>query len=84
MSVANDLVFLSYAREDEVSASRLYRELVKGGVKVWFDRESLEPGANWKSEIKKAIRQSRYFIALMSSKSVSKKGFVQSELRPAT
>jgi len=84
MSVANDLLFLSYAREDEVSASRLYRELVEGGVKVWFDRESLEPGANWKSEIKKAIRQSRYFIALMSSKSVSKKGFVQSELRPAT
>ena len=83
MTVDNDLVFLSYAREDEACASQLYSELAEAGVNVWFDREALAPGASWKSEIRKAIRRSRYFIALMSSKSVSKKGFVQSELREA-
>ena len=83
MPVTNGLVFLSYAREDEASASRLHSELIKADVRVWYDQESLAPGAKWKLEVRKAIRRSRYFIALMSSRSVSKKGFVQSELREA-
>ena len=78
-----ELVFLSYAKEDETSAMQLCQELTASGVKVWFDRTEIAPGANWKLEIRKAIRKSRYFIALMSSKSVSKKGFVQTELRQA-
>ena len=83
MPVQNDLVFLSYAREDGASAARLFNELKEANVKVWFDQESLAPGANWKLEIRRNIRKSRYFIAPMSSTSVSKKGFVQSELREA-
>ena len=83
MPVTNDLVFLSYAREDEKSASKLYKELIEAEFKTWFDQESLAPGVSWRPTITKAIRQSRYFIALLSSRSVSKKGFVQSELRQA-
>lgn len=79
----NELVFLSYAKEDAAAASHLYQELTTAGVRVWFDREELAPGANWKAEIRKAIRKSRYFIALISSTSMAKKGFVQTELREA-
>src|SRR5256885_15297713 len=83
MTVTNELVFLSYAREDGESALKLYNELVEAGINVWFDQESLAPGAKWKLAIRSAIRQSRYFIALMSSRSVSKRGFIQNELRQA-
>lgn len=83
MAPTNKLVFLSYAREDIEAASKLYNELVEVGINVWFDKESLVPGAKWRLAIRSAISESRYFIALMSSRSVSKKGFVQSELRQA-
>src|SRR5215470_4878226 len=83
MSGSNDLVFLSYAREDSEAASKLFSELNEAGLNVWFDQESLPPGTRWKTAIRNSIRQCRYFIALLSTRSVSKKGFVQSELRQA-
>lgn len=77
----NEQVFLSYAREDQAQATELYELLVSHGLRVWFDVVDLPPGAKWKSDIFKAIRNSRYFCALLSSNSVSKTGFVQAELR---
>ncbi|MHC4478849.1 MAG: toll/interleukin-1 receptor domain-containing protein [Planctomycetota bacterium] len=82
MNAAN-LVFLSYAHEDHQAAFRLYGDLRKAGLNVWFDRESLLPGQNWEKEVRKAIRGSRYFLALLSSHSVTKRGFVQKEIASA-
>lgn len=77
-------VFLSYAKEDIVSARKVYAELQdKSFVKVWFDEESLIPGQNWKKEISKAIKTSDIFIALISRNSVNKRGIVQKELKEA-
>jgi hypothetical protein len=77
-------VFLSYARLDLKQARRLCRDLRKlNGVTVWFDMDDLLPGMRWRPAIRKAIRESRYFIALMSKKSVAKRGFRHSELRQA-
>src|SRR5689334_4378358 len=75
--------FLSYAREDVEQARRLYRDLRQAGATVWFDEESLRPGERWVSAIKKGILSSRYFVVLLSSQSISKRGFVQRELREA-
>jgi hypothetical protein len=75
--------FLSYAREDAPSAQKLYEGLSAAGASVWYDKESLKPGQKWEVAITKAIRASRYFIALLSSKSVTKKGFVQREIGEA-
>ena len=50
---------------------------------MWFDQESLSPGVKWKPAISIAIRECRYFIALLSSRSISKRGFVQSEIKQA-
>ena len=74
-------VFISYAREDERTAKRIYKDLESQGVQAWLDKFSLLPGQNWKIEIEHAIRRSNYFIALLSSKSLSKRGYVQKELR---
>jgi hypothetical protein len=76
-------IFLSYAREDEGIATRLFNDLSGAGLNVWFDKVSLRPGQRWKPEIKRAITQCRYFLALLSSNSVSKKGYVQKELYEA-
>jgi hypothetical protein len=76
-------VFISYAREDRDSAQQLYRTLTAAGISSWIDTECLQPGERWKTAIQQAIRNSRFFVALLSSHSVSKKGYVQKELRQA-
>ncbi len=41
------------------------------------------PGQRWESMIEQAIRESHYFLALMSSRSSAKRGYVQKEIRRA-
>jgi hypothetical protein len=74
-------VFLSYAREDLDIALQLHKQLSAQGFQVWVDKVSLVPGQDWKREIARAIRTSKAFIALLSSNSLSKRGYVQKELR---
>ena len=76
-------VFLSYAREDLEKARQLYNDLKHERIEVWWDRVDLLPGQDWEAEIAQAIRESSYFLALLSSKSLSKRGYVQKELKMA-
>ena len=76
-------IFLSYARENRGIATRLYNDLNRYELDVWLDMESLLPGDRWKDRIQDAIENSSYFIALLSTRSVNKKGFVQKELKTA-
>lgn len=76
-------VFVSYAREDLDAAKRLANDLRQLGEEPWLDRDRLIPGQHWPSAVEKAIRDSDFFIALMSPNSVEKRGFVQKELRIA-
>jgi len=78
------LVFISYAKEDIELATRIYKDIEElSGIKPWIDKVNLLPGQNWKIAIDKAINTSRYFLALLSSNSVSKRGYVQKELKIA-
>lgn len=77
------IVFISYAHEDIEIVKKFHKELTQTGITVWFDKESLRPGEHWRPAIKKAIRSCRFFIALLSSNSVGKRGYVQNELREA-
>ena len=79
----SNLVFISYAKEDQRSADRLYRDLKSAGVSLWMDSHDLLPGQLWEREIEEAISRSSYFIALQSTRSVGKQGHVQKELRRA-
>lgn len=77
------VVFISYAREDQSWAERLYMDLRKQQIDVWLDVRCIAAGADWEHEIRKAIRSSRYFILLLSSHSITKRGFVQKEMKEA-
>ena len=76
-------VFISYAREDIATAKRLYQDLKTAGVKPWMDEYDLLVGQNWKATITRTIERSDFFLALLSSNSLSKRGYVQKELRRA-
>src|SRR5688500_9649920 len=76
-------VFISYANEDARDAERLSRDLKNAGVGTWRDKDSIRAGENWKLAISRAIKNSRYFIPLFSSKSVGKIGYVHKEFKYA-
>ncbi len=82
----NHLVFLSYAPEvyeDAEKALKLYDDLIKARISVWFDKKNLLPGVNRDIAIKKAIRNCRYFLSLTSSYSISNEGHFHKELNIA-
>jgi hypothetical protein len=76
-------VFISYAREDVEAARRLYEDLKEAGLNPWMDEVNLRAGQQWKVGIRYAIRDCRYFIALLSSTSASRKGYVHKEMKEA-
>ena len=76
-------MFLSYAREDKSVARRICTAFQRESIDVWFDEESLVAGQKWLPTIKKAIIESDFFLALLSSASVNKRGVVQKEMREA-
>jgi TIR domain len=77
-------VFISYARPDVDLAMRVFDELqaIKN-IEPWFDKHSLLPGIKWRPAIRKAIREANYFLALISSRSASGRGYRNTELDQA-
>lgn len=76
-------VFISYAREDIVYARKIFDELKQAGIRAWLDERRLEVGERWKATIRKEIDNSKYFLAILSTRSISKHGFVQKEIEQA-
>ena len=74
-------VFISYAHEDYEESYILYKNLKNSGIDVWFDKEDLLPGEKFDFEIRNVIKNSSYFIAIISKNSVNKRGYVQKELK---
>jgi len=74
-------VFLCYASEDRTSVKTLYKRLITDGIDAWMDTEKLLPGQDWQAEIGKAVASSDAFVTCISSKSVTKEGYVQKEIR---
>lgn len=74
-------VFLSYAKEDGVVAEKIFLGLQRRGLKIWKDDKSLRVGDVFDNKITHAIKESDFAIILLSSKSVSKIGYIQKELR---
>ena len=59
-------VFISYIRENEEIVDRLCKVLESHGIKVWLDRNDIDPGSRWKQAIRKAIREGAFFLACFS------------------
>ncbi len=76
-------VFLCHASQDKPSVRSLYKQLKSNDVDPWLDEEKLIPGQNWRLEIPKAVRSSDVIVVCLSRNSISKEGFVQSEIKTA-
>ncbi len=59
-------VFISYVSENWEIVEKLCQELESRDIKVWLDRNDINPGSRWKQAIRKAIREGAYFIACFS------------------
>ena len=52
-------------------------------MQPWMDVYNMVGGKRWKAAIEKEIRDSSHVIVLLSSRTLSKRGFVQKEIRQA-
>ena len=76
-------VFLAHASEDKDFVKRFYDQAKEAGLHPWLDSECLMPGVNWNTEIEKAIKKARFFMAFISPKSIVKVGYIQREFKRA-
>lgn len=77
------LIFLSYAKEDKDRIRNIYRKLKSERLNPWLDVANLLPGQDWDRVIIKTIRNARFVIVFLSNYSVSKRGYVQKEIKEA-
>ena len=75
-------VFLCYAGGDREKVFELYARLSNDGFKPWMDKRDLFGGQDWQLEIRRAIRSSDFFIALISS-SFQQRTFGHTEIKLA-
>lgn len=60
-------VFISHANKDKSDlVESLYNSLNKLGIKIFYDKESLEWGDNWKDRILKGTQKSEFAIIVIS------------------
>ncbi len=69
-------VFVCYAKEDLDRARMLYRDLREARMTPWMAYEDILPRQEWKRENTQALTRSRYMLALLSSNSVSRTGYM--------
>jgi TIR domain len=73
IEAAKPKVFLSYARaDDEAFVERLHRDLIEGGVEVWWDRAAMESrGRTFLQEIRDAIEGVDRVVAIVGPTAIS-------------
>lgn len=57
---------LSYSRDDLEFASWLNELLVGDGVKCFFDRDSIQPGADWVETLEKAVEDADVLVLVVT------------------
>lgn len=76
-------VFLCHSSNDKSTVRALYQRLRSDGFDPWLDEEKLLPGQDWDREIRIAVRNSEVVIVCLSKGSITKRGYVQKEIRLA-
>jgi len=64
-------VFLSYASGDVAAVEKLKTALDVAGVDVFFDRDELQPGADWEVKLRRTIHECSLFIPVISSQTLT-------------
>jgi hypothetical protein len=76
-------VFLCHGKEDKATVRDLHRKLTDVKTQPWLDEINLLPGQEWKVEIAKAISDTDAFLACISTKGMTREGFLHREIREA-
>ena len=72
-------VFLSYVREDAETIDQLAKELSRGGVRVWLDREQIKVGEIWPERIRSAILKATFCVVCFSPAFVNRMRSIANE-----
>lgn len=60
-------IFVSYASSDLLIAEYIVKQLQEKGLLVWFDKQQLQPGQDWKAEFSEAVETTcGVFLSLIS------------------
>jgi hypothetical protein len=76
-------IFLCHSSGDKQQVRILYQRLLQDGLWPWLDEIDISPGRNWEMEIRQAIRSSRHILVCLSKGSITKRGYVQKEIKQA-
>jgi hypothetical protein len=76
-------VFLCHATADKPQVRELYLRMKEDGFSPWLDEEELLPGEEWQAKIPAAVKASDVVVVCLSSRSVTKEGYVQREIKIA-
>jgi len=59
-------VFISYSRRDAAVVESIVSQLEAEGFEVWFDREEIKPGKQWRKQIVEGIDTAEAFVLNLS------------------
>ncbi|MCP4104579.1 MAG: TIR domain-containing protein [Desulfobacteraceae bacterium] len=76
-------VFISCAEDDRFAANKIYDDLKKKGIIPWSAHKDINAGENTDFAVRRAIKESNYFLALLSTSSMNERGAFQKELKQA-
>lgn len=76
-------IFLIYAHIDREKVRKLYQRMIRDGVKVWLDAQDLQPGQDWRHEIRRAILNSNRVLVCLSREFNKQPGYRHEELKIA-
>jgi serine/threonine protein kinase len=76
-------VFLCHSSSDKLAVRQLYGQLRAINVLPWLDERDILPGEDWDFEIRRAIRASQAILVCLSQSSITKRGYVQREIKNA-
>ncbi|PYI93363.1 MAG: hypothetical protein DME97_06410 [Verrucomicrobia bacterium] len=83
--MARTKVFISYSHADRRLLDRLHvflRPLERKGLVDWWDDTRLQPGSNWREEIKQAVANARVAVLLISADFFASEFIHTNELPP--
>ncbi len=76
-------IFINYAREDAPHADSIYDFLKIHAHEPWMDRRDILPGEEFEYAIAAALKESDFFLSILSPRSVSKRGYLRKEMKLA-
>ena len=69
--MSNNSIFISYSRSDHDFVTSLVSKIKKAGIKVWWDKSSIEAGERWDNSIGSGLADSQTVLLILSKTSVN-------------